>query len=128
MKNILIAFTILLFTACSSDDNNNNTTDYRTQNEEEIVAYIAANNIDAQKSSTGLYYVIDQPGIGDNPIQTDRVKVSYKGYYTNGSVFDESDEFPWNSLVVRCLFVTMILNVGYGDDAADIYNNQGNDS
>jgi len=95
MKNILIAFTILLFTACSSDDdhiNNNNTTDYRTQNEEEIVAYIAANNIDAQKSSTGLYYVIDQLGIGDNPIQTDRVKVSYKGYYTNGSVFDESDE------------------------------------
>ena len=97
MKNILIAFTILIFTACSSDDdhinnNNNNTTDYRTQNEEEIVAYITANNIDAQKSSTGLYYVIDQLGIGDNPIQTDRVKVSYKGYYTNGSVFDESDE------------------------------------
>ena len=96
MKNILIAFTILLFTACGSDDNNNNnnnnTTDYLTQNEEEIVAYIAANNIDAQKSSTGLYYVIDQLGIGDNPIQTDRVKVSYKGYYTNGSVFDESDE------------------------------------
>lgn len=94
MKNILIAFTILIFTACSSDDDhiNNNTTDYRTQNEEEIVAYITANNIDAQKSSTGLYYVIDQLGIGDNPIQTDRVKVSYKGYYTNGSVFDESDE------------------------------------
>jgi hypothetical protein len=43
-------------------------------------------------------------------------------------VFDESDEFPWNSLILRCLFVTMILNIGYGEDSAEKYDNQSNDS
>ena len=89
MKNILIAFALVLFTACSSDDAPK---DYIAENDQEIQAYITDNNLLAQKSSSGLYYVIDTPGTGDNPITTDRVKVSYKGYYTNGTVFDESSE------------------------------------
>ena len=84
MKNILIAFALVLFTACSSDDAPK---DYIAENDQEIQAYITDNNLLAQKSSSGLYYVIDTPGTGDNPITTDRVKVSYKGYYTNGTVF-----------------------------------------
>jgi len=89
MKNILIAFTLVLFTACSSDDAPK---DYTVENDQEIQAFIADNNLTAQKSSSGLYYVIDNPGTGDNPVTTDRVKVAYKGYYTNGTVFDESTE------------------------------------
>lgn len=89
MKNILIACTILLFTACGSDDNN--TTDYRTQNEEEIIAYIAANNLDAKRSDSGLYYVIDNAGNGSQPTTSDNVTVAYKGYFTNGNIFDQSD-------------------------------------
>tara|TARA_B100000780_G_C21069807_1_gene430415 strand:- start:543 stop:749 length:207 start_codon:yes stop_codon:yes gene_type:complete len=42
--------------------------------------------------------------------------------------FDEDANCPWNSLVIRCLVVTMVLNIGYGSDTADIYNNQGNDN
>ena len=43
-------------------------------------------------------------------------------------IFDASDDCPWSSLVIRCLFITVVYNVGYGDDSADTYNNQGNDS
>jgi len=90
MKYILIAFAIILFTACSSDDNNN-LTDYRAQNEEEILAYIETNNLDAIRSNSGLYYVIDNAGSGAQPTAADNVTVAYKGYFTNGQVFDQSD-------------------------------------
>lgn len=96
MKNILIVFTLILITSCSKD---NAPVDYTTKNDEDIQAYIAENNLNAQKSSTGLYYIIDEQGNGENPIATDRVKVAYKGYLTNGTVFDESvDGFSFSSL------------------------------
>ncbi len=66
--------------------------DYDVENKEEIVAYIEANNLDAIESSTGLYYVIDEPGTGEQPTETSNVTVAYKGYFTDGNVFDESDD------------------------------------
>ncbi|PWH82851.1 peptidylprolyl isomerase [Algibacter marinivivus] len=89
MKNILTALSLILFMSCSSDDKKT-TIDFRAQNEEDILAYISANNLNAEKSNSGLYYVINEPGTGAQPTATDNVTVAYKGYYTNGSVFDES--------------------------------------
>lgn len=89
MKNILIAFIAILFTACSSDDTPE---DFTVENDNEIQAYIAANNLNAEKSNSGLYYVIDEQGTGEMPVLADRVKVVYKGYLTNGNVFDESED------------------------------------
>ncbi|WP_346883812.1 FKBP-type peptidyl-prolyl cis-trans isomerase [uncultured Algibacter sp.] len=88
MKNIYIAFAFVLFTACSSDDAPQ---DFTADNEAEIQTYITENNLTAQKSNSGLYYVIDSPGERFQPTETDRVTVAYKGYYTNGVVFDETN-------------------------------------
>ena len=88
MKNIVIAFAFVLFTACGSDDAQK---DYTAENDQEIQTYITDNNLTAQKSSSGLFYVIDNPGTGDQPTTTDNVTVAYKGYFTNGNVFDQSD-------------------------------------
>ena len=93
MKNIVIAFALVLFTACGSDDA---TKDYTAENDQEIQKYITNNNLTAQKSSSGLYYVIDTPGTGSQPTSTDNVTVAYKGYFTNGSVFDENPTFSTN--------------------------------
>tara|TARA_R110002049_G_scaffold302258_1_gene494984 strand:- start:49050 stop:49886 length:837 start_codon:yes stop_codon:yes gene_type:complete len=91
MKNaIFTTLAIVLFTACNTNDDP--PFDYSEQNDAEIVTYIETNNLDAQKCNSGLYYIIDEIGTGDTPISLDRVKVNYKGYYTNGTVFDESDE------------------------------------
>ena len=90
MKNVLIVFALFLFTACGSDDNNT-ITDFRTQNDEEILAYIEANNLEATKSNSGLYYVINNTGSGSQPTAADNVTVAYKGYFTNGQIFDQSD-------------------------------------
>ncbi len=84
MKNIWIAFSLVLLMACAKEK------DYTAENEQEILSYLADNNLSATKSSSGLYYIIDDLGTGEFPVATDNVTVAYKGYFTNGTVFDES--------------------------------------
>ena len=89
MKNILSALLVLtLFISCSKDKEDN--INYVAKNEQEIKDYIAKNNLTAQRSSTGLYYVINEPGTGSQPTPSSNVTVAYKGYFTNGTVFDQS--------------------------------------
>lgn len=88
MRKILIPLFALLLVSCSNDDS---PTDFTESNEQEILAYISAQGLNAQKSSTGLYYVINNPGSGNRPTTSSNVTVAYKGYFTNGSVFDESN-------------------------------------
>lgn len=89
MKNFLSALFILtLFISCTKD--NNSIVDYTAKNEQEIKDYIAKNNLTAQRSTSGLYYVINEPGTGTQPTATSNVTVAYKGYFTNGKVFDQS--------------------------------------
>ncbi|RXP46617.1 peptidylprolyl isomerase [Lutibacter sp. HS1-25] len=59
--------------------------------EDEILAYLAENELEAQKSETGLYYIINKQGEGAVPTANSNVTVAYKGYFTNGTVFDQSD-------------------------------------
>ena len=55
-----------------------------------IVDYISANNLNASATGSGLYYTIDVVGSGASCNSSSTVKVAYRGYYTDGSVFDES--------------------------------------
>lgn len=86
MKHLLFALALTLFISCSKDKE----VDYVAKNEQDIIAYIAKNNLSAQKSNSGLYYVINEPGTGEQPTQNSNVTVAYKGYFTNGNVFDQS--------------------------------------
>src|SRR6187402_2743787 len=93
MKHLLSALLILtVFVSCTKEDTTPipEPVDYTVQNEKEISDFITANNITAQRSDTGLYYVIKEPGTGAQPTATSNVTVAYKGYFTNGNVFDES--------------------------------------
>lgn len=97
MKSTLIALVSLLFVSCFSDNSPQETqttqpTDYTAQNEKEITDYLAAKNLTAVKSGTGLYYIINEPGTGKQPTATSNVTVAYKGYFTNGNVFDQSTD------------------------------------
>ncbi len=58
----------------------------------EIDEYLAANNLKAKTTASGIRYVITKPGTGDNPKPGDSVKVNYTGYLLNGKVFDSSKE------------------------------------
>jgi len=87
MKTNLFALLFIFFISCGDDDE---PADYVSLNDKEIRDYLAENNLEAEKSDSGLYYIIDNEGTGDRPATTDQVRVAYKGYFTNGNVFDQS--------------------------------------
>ncbi|MEN8819327.1 MAG: FKBP-type peptidyl-prolyl cis-trans isomerase [Polaribacter sp.] len=80
----LFCIAFLLF-SCSGSDSN-----FEPQTEADIIEYIEANNLDAQRSSTGLYYVINEPGTGARPTSSSNVTVAYRGTLLDGTVFDQS--------------------------------------
>lgn len=86
MKRILIILLVaLVFVQCKKDEDN------QTEMDEKIITkYIADKGLDAQHIGGGLYFVDEQTGAGQNPTASSKVKVAYKGYYTDGLVFDES--------------------------------------
>ena len=87
MKYVVLAFVCSLFLSCSDDKE----VDYITKNDEQIQAYIKTNSLDANKSETGLYYVINEEGTGTRPTTSSTVTVAYKGTFIDGKIFDKSD-------------------------------------
>ncbi|HLV42615.1 MAG TPA: FKBP-type peptidyl-prolyl cis-trans isomerase [Brumimicrobium sp.] len=57
-----------------------------------IKEYIADKSLNAEETNSGLHYVVLDEGTGNFPYSNDDVTVRYKGYTTNGNVFDQSDE------------------------------------
>lgn len=86
MKSYLyLIICTLLFVSCSSEDAN-----FKPQTEADIIAYIEENNLNATRSNSGLYYVINNEGTGARPTSRSNVTVAYKGQFLDGKVFDES--------------------------------------
>lgn len=93
MKYSFLAIVALLFISCNIDDSKPEVAkDYTAENETEILDYIADNDLNATRTSSGLYYVIDEEGTGDRPTAASNVTVAYKGYFTDKAVFDQSLE------------------------------------
>ena len=88
MKYSLLAIVCAFLVSCSSGP----AKDFSTINEKQITDYIKTNKLDATKSESGLYYVVDEAGEGVQPTSASTVQVAYRGSYLNGEVFDESGE------------------------------------
>ncbi len=86
MKKLLLLFIIVIGISCTNDE----VTDYTAQNEADIQAYLSANDITAQKTLSGLYYVINTEGDGASPSFNSIATLGYKGYFLNGTTFDSS--------------------------------------
>jgi FKBP-type peptidyl-prolyl cis-trans isomerase FkpA len=82
---ITLLFAVLVFTSCSKDSS------FEPQTEADILKYIEDNSLNATKTDSGLYYVINNEGTGTRPTSSSNVTVAYKGYLLDGTVFDESD-------------------------------------
>lgn len=91
MKSLFIAISVVLFVSCNADDDPV-FQDFREANELEIADYINQNNLDATRTASGLYYVIDEPGEGAAVTATSDVTVKYKGYFTDGSPLEENTD------------------------------------
>jgi len=84
-KILVLPIMLLLIVACDKEEKN------KEQSKQEIENYLAANNLTAESTESGLYYFITKVGNGNSPQSTDSVKVNYKGYYIDKEVFDEND-------------------------------------
>lgn len=84
--HLYLFFSVFIFLSCSNND-----TDFERQTEEDIIKYIEDNDLNANRTDSGLYYVIDKSGSGTRPTSSSNVTVAYKGYFLDGSVFDQSD-------------------------------------
>lgn len=58
--------------------------------EKKLTEYFAKNNIKAQKTASGLYYKIVEPGTGAKPEKGQNVSVNYTGKTLDGNVFDSN--------------------------------------
>jgi FKBP-type peptidyl-prolyl cis-trans isomerase FkpA len=91
MKKFILLFFIAATTLTACKKDKTNTYDPAAQaaaDDVAIQAYIKANNINAQKDASGVYYQVITPGTGAYPTSTSTVSVNYTGKLLNGTVFD----------------------------------------
>ncbi|PHR47778.1 MAG: peptidylprolyl isomerase [Fluviicola sp.] len=91
MKRKIFLLTCLVLVFTSACNKKLSPEEQMEKDQEIITNYIDDNNLDAEKTSSGLHYVITDLGTGNYPNSNSDVTVRYKGYFTDGSVFDESD-------------------------------------
>ena len=84
-KLFALAFLLIIIASCDTD-----TTDYGPIDKKIIEDYLADNNLTAQSTASGLYYIIEKPGGANHPNINSVVVANYKGYLTDGTVFDET--------------------------------------
>lgn len=68
---------------------------YNMQNPKDSISlesYMKANDVAAQKSKDGIYYIIEKEGRGAKAKKGDYVMINYTGKLVDGTVFDQSDE------------------------------------
>jgi FKBP-type peptidyl-prolyl cis-trans isomerase FkpA len=83
-KLFLLLIPVAIF-ACKKTD-----VDQAKVDREIIRKYISDSSLVADSTASGLFYVIADSGIGANPVSTSSVLVYYKGYFTDGTIFDQN--------------------------------------
>ena len=89
VQSIALIGLLLISFSCKKDND-----DQAAIDDKIIKDYIAENSLDAEPTGSGLYVVINENGSGFNPSQNASVTVFYKGYFTDGDVFDETGSEP----------------------------------
>ena len=91
--SLLSILTILIFASCNKDDDDGpklSASEQLAVDVKIIEDYLTANGLEATRTASGLHYIILEEGSGEHPNIDHTVEVKYKGYRTDGFVFDET--------------------------------------
>jgi FKBP-type peptidyl-prolyl cis-trans isomerase FkpA len=83
---IIAALLSLLFISCESKEDKQAEVD-----RQKILDYLEENDLEAQETASGLFYIIENPGTGAHPNLYSTVTVRYTGYYLDGVVFESNE-------------------------------------
>ncbi len=92
IKTLLFSLlAVVLLSACNKDDDPLEINPDQLADDIAIIeAYLTENGLTAERTDSGLHYIIDELGTGDNfPTSTSDVLIYYKGYTLDGTVFDQ---------------------------------------
>jgi FKBP-type peptidyl-prolyl cis-trans isomerase FkpA len=87
-----ILFSLLIFSFCLNSCAKKKAEEQAKTDDAILSQYVIDNNLTVHQKVNGLYVIMDEEGVGEYPNPSADVKVAYKGYFTDGSVFDESSE------------------------------------
>lgn len=99
---LLAVFGLSLF-ACNKDESLS-PEEQLQQDIAQLDQYLKDKGLTAQSTASGLRYIITKEGTGPNPTIQSKVTVRYKGYFLDGSVFDQTSgtetiSFPLGNLI-----------------------------
>lgn len=92
MKGLITCYVIIVtlfsifFSSCESKEDKQAEVD-----RQKILDYLKENDLEAQETASGLFYIIENPGTGTHPDIYSKVTVRYTGYYLNGVVFESNE-------------------------------------
>ncbi len=85
---------ILAFTSCSSDEVDvcEENCDINASSSEMMIieSYLQQNNLTAQQTCQGVYYIITNEGNENKPNRCSEIIIHYEGRLLNGEIFDSS--------------------------------------
>lgn len=95
---LLLGVTISMF-SCEEKQRQQNV-DWVAVDDGIIQEYLTKHKIAAEKHPSGIYYRIIKEGNGHHPNGTSIVNIKYKGYFLDGTVFDErTSEFALTNVI-----------------------------
>ncbi|MFN7118756.1 MAG: FKBP-type peptidyl-prolyl cis-trans isomerase [Saprospiraceae bacterium] len=111
MKNKLWLFAamLLLVSACNKEE------EPEEPDNVTIERFVAENNLNTTVHPSGIHYIITKTGTGANPTINATINVRYKGYFLDGSVFDQVGsgvEFPLKNLIEGWKIAVPLLQKG----------------
>ncbi len=80
----LLCLSTVLVTSCNKEEKQ------LEDDIETIEQYLLDNNLTAEQTPEGVFYIITEQGTGESPLITDQVTVHYEGLYLDGIKFDSS--------------------------------------
>jgi len=91
---LLLSIAALFLVACKGEAPKTVETTALTPGQQ-IEAYLSANSLTGeQTTNTGLVYLIEKQGGDEKPRIQDKITINYKGYITDGTVFDQTKGSP----------------------------------
>ena len=89
-----VVVTSILMSACNPFQEETEEQKQNRLDEQEIADYLAANNLTAQKTESGVYYIINKANpVGQLPLVGDLAEMHYVGKLLSGTIVDSTSPF-----------------------------------